>query len=330
MTAPTFSEIELALTSAALAGDAGGLYHVTSGLMDDGVAFDSVLFDYLIAAESAVGKRWEQGDYLIAEEHAATAAIETVISLMTGMFDQPADAPLIAIATAEGDDHSLPARAVAAHLLYLGYRTTFLGASVPGPDLQEFLETEPPRAVVLSCAMTTHLLGARSAILASHEVGVPVLVGGKAFGPRGEWADAVGADAWVGTLREAAEVVEGWIDEAPRDLNDVPPLPRELVDLQAVRSAIVAEAEAELAGNASEVLPARLTDEVRLLLASVEAALLTGDDRVVTDMLRWQEKTLAAHGLDGSSVASAVQTALDAASTQAGVFLRRARQTVAQ
>ncbi len=329
MTVPTFSEIELALTSTALAGDAGGLYRVTSGLMDEGISFDGILFDYLIPAESAIGRRWEQGDYLIAEEHAATAAIETVISLMAGMFDQPVDAPLVAVTTAQGDDHSLPGRAVAAHLLYLGYRTTFLGASVPGPDLLEFLATEPPVALVVSCAMTTHLIGAREVVEAAHRADVPVIVGGKGVGAHGEWAEAVGADAWVGSMREVADVVEGWVSGSRGDLTATPPLGDELADLLAVRSAVVAEAEAELAGIRPEGLTPRSKDELRILLASVEGALLTGDDRVAVDMLRWQQGSLPTQGLDADSIAGSLMTALESASEEAAAVLERSRRALA-
>ena len=82
MAAHTFQEIELALTAAALNGDSAGLYRLANQLMDEGVAFDSLLFDYLIPAEREVGSRWQQGDYLVAEEHTATATVETVISLL--------------------------------------------------------------------------------------------------------------------------------------------------------------------------------------------------------------------------------------------------------
>lgn len=326
MAAPTFSEVELALTSTALSGDAGGLYRLATDLMDNGVPFDSLLFDYLIPTEKAVGKRWEQGDYLVAEEHAVTAAIETVISLLTGMFDQPAEAPLVVVATAEGDDHSLPARAAAAQLLFLGYRTSFLGANVPGDDLRDFLEVETPTSMVLSAAMTTHLLGARSVISAAHQAGVPVVVGGKAFGPEGRWADAVGADAWVGSLREVADVVDGWVGRDEMALEEPPPLPIELSDLLAVRAALLAEAEDELAGTSDGPVPARLRAELALLLSAVEGALLTGDDQIVVDMLRWQESALSAHDYDGSVVAESLQIALDASSNEGAPLLARARE----
>lgn len=326
MAAPSFSEVELALTSTALAGDAGGLYRLASDLMDNGVSFESLLFDYLIPTEKAVGKRWEQGDYLVAEEHAATAAIETVISLLTGMFDQPDGSPLVVVATAEGDDHSLPARAAAAHLLYLGFRTSFLGANVPGDDLRAFLEIEPPSSLVLSAAMTTHLLGARAVTDAAHSVGVPVIAGGKAFGADGVWAEAVGVDFWVGSLREIAHAVEQLVGADSVALKQPAPLPEGLADLLAARAALLAEAEDELAGTSEGPIPTRLREELDLLLSAVEGALLTGDDQIVFEMLQWQESALRAHDLDGSIVAEALQIALDASSTEGGPLLASARE----
>ncbi|HEY5890829.1 MAG TPA: cobalamin-dependent protein [Acidimicrobiia bacterium] len=330
MTAPEFSEIELALTSTALAGDAGGLYRIASGLMDDGVPFDSILFDYLMATERSVGIRWAQGDYLVAEEHAVTAAIETVVSLLTGMLDQPTDAPHVVVTTAEGDDHSLPARAAAAYLLFLGFRTSFLGGNVPGDDLGEYLRADPPAVLVLSGAMTTHLLGARNVIQAAHEAGVAVVVGGKAFGQDGIWAEAVGADGWVGSLRAASGVVEEWAYGNPPAIKPMPDLPEDLTDLIAIRTAVSAEAEHWLASELDGEVPARLKDEIRLLQAAVEAALLTSDDQIVVEMLHWQRESLNAHGHDGLSVAKALQTSLEASSTAGGPVLRRAIQSLSE
>ncbi|HEU4320638.1 MAG TPA: cobalamin-dependent protein [Acidimicrobiia bacterium] len=320
MPGPEYPEIELALLSSAMSGDVGGLYRIASDLMDNGVPFDDLLFDYLMATERSVGRRWAQGDYLIAEEHAVTAAIETVIALLVGLFDQPKDAPLVVIATAEGDLHSLPARAIAAHLVFLGYRTNFLGASVPGPDMRDFLESEQPAALVLSAAMTTHLVGAREVIAAAHEVGVPVVAGGKAFGPDGAWATAVGADAYVGSLREVADVVERWAEDAGTDLEPVPPVPPGLKALVAGRSAVLAEVESALGEEG-----ARALGEAGLLLSSIEGALLTGDDTVIADMLAWQSEMSRAHGFDASAVADAVAAALEGVSEEAAAAFSRAR-----
>ena len=325
MSASNSSDIELALTAVALEGDAGGLYRIASELMDNGVPFDSVLFDYLIPTERSVGTRWQQGDYLVADEHAATATVETVISLLVGMFDQPSDAATVVVATAEGDTHSLPARAVSAHLLYLGYRTKFLGASIPADDLRNFLEDDPPVALVVSGAMTTHLLGARAVIEAAHGVGVPVVVGGKAFGDEGRWADDVGADAWVSSLGEVPNVVEEWVATTPR-LNEPKRLPDTLTRLLAQRQRVLAEADARLASHLDGDVPTRMSDELDLLLSSVESALLTEDERVTVGMIEWQAASLGAHGYDSGIVVDALAEALEGVNSDASDLLERSKE----
>src|SRR5690606_41653597 len=78
------ADARLAAGAAAIAGDAATLYHVVSGLMGDGVPFETVLFDVRVPPEREVGDRWQFGDFLLAEEHAATATLEMVVSLMAG------------------------------------------------------------------------------------------------------------------------------------------------------------------------------------------------------------------------------------------------------
>ena len=113
--------------------------------MDEGVPFDAVLFDYLGPVQREVGSRWQQADYRIAEEHAASTTTETVIALLAGSFDMDEAAPHVVVACAQGDTHSLPARMVSAYLTYLGWRVTFLGATLPAADLGAFLADEQPR-----------------------------------------------------------------------------------------------------------------------------------------------------------------------------------------
>jgi hypothetical protein len=53
--------------------------------------------------------------------------------------------------------------------------------------------------------------------------------------------------------------------------------------------------------------------------------MLVADDQVITDMLRWQETTLAAHGYDGRDlIAEALGSALSGVSSTAQTALRRA------
>lgn len=319
------TQVRLAVSAAAIAGDSGTLYHLVSGLMDEGVPLDSVLFDLLVPTQRDVGNRWQEGDYLVAEEHAATATVETVVSLLAGALDQPADAMHVVVAAAQGDHHSLPARLVATYLLFMGYRTTFLGANVLAADLSEYLEVESPKALVLSCAMTGHLLGARATVRAAHRAGTPVIVGGRGFGAAGEWGEAVGADAWASNAREIPEILDSW-EPDPVSAESRAPVPSpELTELVGARAAVLSGAEALLARRPLEV-DSRARDELAILLEAVEASLLVGDDRPVVDTLAWQHATLSAHGLPlAEAVATSLETALTDGHPDAAAVLSRSR-----
>ncbi|MGD2060572.1 MAG: cobalamin-dependent protein [Acidimicrobiia bacterium] len=315
------SAIELGITSAAITGDAGTLYRVASKLMDEGVTFDALLFDYLLPAERAVGHRWQQGDYLISEEHAATAAIETVIALFAGMFDQPEGAAHVVIAAAQGDDHSLPGRAISAHLLYNGYRTTFLGANVLATDLAEFLEAETPDALVLSCTMSSHLVGAHASIGAARRAGVPVVVGGRAFGKDDSRARKLGADAWSATLQG----VQGELDALIADGVTGAPVAMspQLEDLLAEEIEVLADAHAHLRDSEDVRTDRRWLDEIAILLGAVEGVMLTGDDDVLGETLRWQQAIMTSHGYRPDLVADSLRVALAERSPAAAKVLER-------
>lgn len=312
MESPRLSQAQLAVTSTAIAGDTGTLYYIVSGLLDEGIPLETVLFDLLMPTAGQVGLRWQHGDYLISEEHAATAALEAVVSLLAGSFDQPEGGQHVVAATVDGDAHSLSTRAAAAHLLFLGYRTTFLGASVPAPDLEEYLAGEVPAVALLSAAMTMHLPAARAAIRASHDVGVPVVVGGRAFGEGGRWAPSLGADAWADSPRDVAALLESWKPDPEGAEAQARDPSHDLEALSRNRPLV-------LAGSYSQVVQAvpngdagRLLNELNVLVGAVEGAMLVGDPEALVDTLRWQRDTLAAHGLEAQeSLVAAVRSHLD-------------------
>jgi methanogenic corrinoid protein MtbC1 len=319
------AEARLAASAAAIAGDPGTLYHLVSRLMGEGMPFDVVLFDVLAPLQRDVGARWQAGSYMVSEEHAATATVETVVSLLAGSFDQPADGRHVVVAAAEGDQHSLPGRLIAAHLAYMGYRVTFLGANVLATDLREYLEVEKPDALVVSSAMSGHLLGARATVQAGHAAGTPVIVGGRGFGKAGEWAESIGADAWAADLRQVAEILGSWSPDpgAAESVAMDPSL--ELAELSGRRDAVLGAAQGLLADR-SILLDARARDELSILLSAVEASLLVGDDGPAIDILAWQATTLAAHQLVlAEAVAAALETALEVNHPTAASVLARSR-----
>jgi methanogenic corrinoid protein MtbC1 len=288
-------------------GDAGAAFDVVGGLMADGVPFESILFDIIAPLQTEIGRRWQQGDYGIAEEHAATGAVETLVSLLAGSFSNPDDARHVVVACAEGDTHSLPARMVAAYLLYLGWKVTYLGSSVPASDLETYLGELEPEALVLSCAIVTCLPGARASIAAAHHAGVPVLAGGRGFGVTPDRARRLGADEWAAHPGAIDETLRGWEpDMAAAEARAAVPND-EMQRLEADRLQIVARATeaartSAAAGGATNV---RLRADVLILFDALLAALLVGDASVMRDFGTWH-RSLAAPTHIGAASASIV------------------------
>jgi len=289
--AGAISSVRLAVTTALIEGDPAGAFHMVRDLMEQGMPFDVVLFDVVAAAHANFGTRWQSGDYRIADEHAATGAVETLVAMLAGSFDLPEEGEPVVVAAAQGDHHSLPARLTSAYLLALGYRVRYLGSNMEASDLAGYLTDETPKALILSCAMPTLLPGARASVRAAHQARTPVLAGGSGFGPNGVWSYAIGADAWVATPREVDQVLTTWEPDIEVAEMVVPSPPAELSVIDRHRQEILASAGAHLDGP-----PRRLRAEIDLLLSAVEAALLVNDPLVATEFITWQTSLMSSHG----------------------------------
>ncbi|MEV4130725.1 cobalamin-dependent protein [Dactylosporangium sp. NPDC049742] len=192
--------------------DAAGAVAHALALVDGGADPVDVLLDVVGRAQEQVGLRWAAGSWTVAHEHAATAISESVALAVGARIDTPTD-PLghVILTCAEREWHGLPARLVGYCLQAAGWRTTFLGASMPARQFARFLDDVDADAVAISCSVAASLPAARRLIDAAREAGLPVLVGGGAFGPDDTRARALGASGWAKDARAAAPVLDGLV-----------------------------------------------------------------------------------------------------------------------
>ncbi len=281
-----YPAVRLGLIAVLLDGDAGTAFHQVLDLLDQGTPFEEVLYDVLAPIQADVGHRWQDGDYGIGDEHAVSAGVETLVAMLAGSFDQPTDGDTVVVATAEGDNHSLPAKILSAHLMYHGLRVINLGSSLPADALGAFLADHQPTALVLTCAMTSHLPGARRMIAEAHEAGVPVVAGGRGFGRDPLWAIALGADVWVDDPRRLPEELESLVPdvEAAEEavmVRDAPGLADRWADLGAL-----AESLANGAGGPAATIP----EDVEVFARTFDAALLVDDPVPIVELVEWHRR----------------------------------------
>jgi methanogenic corrinoid protein MtbC1 len=294
--APPFHRERLALLSALVDSDSAIAFRLATRLLDEGVSFEQLVTDVVSPVQHELGRRWALSDLGVADEHAASAAVdELLIRLATTL--EPSRGSKVVVACAEHDLHALGSRVVASALTLDGFRVFQLGPSIPARDLAEYLQLQDPIALALSVSVSSALASAASSIAVAHEAGVPVLVGGQAFDTQGVRARRLGADAFTPTPTGALEVLRAWEVAPPAALAIAPPpVP-----------------ERDALPLALPVLPpGALADETRRLVAVIESALLLDEPALVADHLAWLRETAPAYGIAEHEIDEAVRLLHDA------------------
>ncbi len=96
------------------------------------------------------GELWRAGVITAAHEHFLTAALKVFLGNVAGQFASSPIAPAIVIATPAGQLHELGAVIINAAAAQLGWRTTYLGASLPAAEIAGAAIQSKAVAVALS------------------------------------------------------------------------------------------------------------------------------------------------------------------------------------
>ncbi|MER5600361.1 cobalamin-dependent protein [Streptomyces sp. NPDC002265] len=307
------------LWTSVVAGDEYSATEVVLRALDDGVDPESVLLDVIAAVQGKVGEEWAANRISVAREHAATAINERAVAALA-LHPTARRTPCrgrITVACVDGEWHALPARLVAEVLKLRGWQVDYLGAQVPVPHLISHLHVTKADAVALSSSIATRLPTAHAAITACQAVGVPVLVGGAAFGPDGRYAQLLGADAWAPDARAAADkLAEGPVPRPQVDHQQTDDLPH-LADQEYT---LVARASASLVRTVllalEDAFPAmrtynnvqreRTAEDLAHIVEFLATALYLGDENLFTWFITWTAQILVARGVPTQSLPPAL------------------------
>ncbi|MFE3518156.1 B12-binding domain-containing protein [Streptomyces sp. NPDC059166] len=284
--------------------------------VDEGTDPEAVLLDVIAPVQARVGTEWAANRLSVAQEHAASAIAERVIAALAHHPRVRAEpcAGRVTVACVDQEWHALPARLLAEVLTLRGWRVDFLGAQVPTPHLIGHLHSFGADAVALSSSIPTRLPTAHAAITACQAVGVPVLVGGAAFGQDGRFARLLGADAWAPDARSAAvRLADGLPVPVPaagrQQIDDLPHLgDQEYTLVVRGRPQLVREVMAQLedrfpaAASYTEQQREHTAQDVAHIVEYLGAALYVDDDDLFTGFMSWTAAILEARRVPAASL----------------------------
>lgn len=151
----------------------------------------------LVPVQRELGRRWHLGSLSVSDEHFGTQVTRRVLSL--ALARAPRARPrqrTVVIAALAGDAHDLALSFVAAHFDLDGWRTLYLGADTPIPDLVSFAARHRADLVALGATLDEQRVATAEAVRALREAcpNVRVLVGGSAYTTRPDLWRRTGAD----------------------------------------------------------------------------------------------------------------------------------------
>jgi len=297
----------------AVAGRRRPAVRLVSNLLDNRVTLGLIVEDLLAAAQHVVGDRWQRNELTAADEHLATGVAAAVMDALSGETQTPHGAGLTVITCAEGDWHSLAAQMFGVSLRSHGVGVTVLGASTPTDVVAEFLDRSGGDSLAISCSMPIFFPGARRLADAAHQQGIPVIMGGRAFGTDARRAMRLGADAWALSAREAAVILATWkanppaIDAAPTPVD--PPQMHLIEEAHALTLAALpglAAVHPPLADYDERQMD-RMREYLAYLVQFLGAAQMVEDPTVFTEFLVWLRDLLECRGVPADTLVAGLQ-----------------------
>jgi diguanylate cyclase (GGDEF)-like protein len=304
-------------------------------LLDNRVPREQIVVDLLGVAQREVGRRWHRNELTAADEHLATGVAAAALDALASETRPTERGGLTVVTCAEGDWHSLAAQMLGETLREHGVGVTVLGASTPAEVVAEFLARSGGDSLAISCSLPIFLPGAVRLVDAAHRQGIPVIVGGRAFGSDPNRAARCGADGWAMTAKEAVAILDGWRATPP-------PITREPTPLDAAAVRLAAQADA-LGGAALDGLTARFPpmagyDERQLahtredlvfIVQFLAAAVLAADQTIFSEFLEWLQELLLHRNVPPHALISgldALRPVVEVVDERAALLLDAGRQ----
>lgn len=256
-------------------------------LLDRGAAPEDIALGLLRPAQHDVGRRWALGTWSVAQEHAASAVADAALATLGAAVPARTHGDPLMVACPHAEWHGLAARMVTQVLRWRGVAAEYVGPLASDASLEELLRDGRPRALALSCTMTSALPGVARAVDIAGRHGTAVLGGGVGFGPRGRYAPTVGVTAWDDDVIGLMGRLSLWDTTGWPDRRHPAPEPVAYRRLVRRRRAVADEIADRLLDDRVDVTAAEMLRDAAEQVADVAlAAARTGHAAILADGLR--------------------------------------------
>ena len=279
-----------------------------------------LITDVLARAQRTAGEKWMSGEWTVADEHAATSVTDQALTVVAPPRPKSRTGLHVVVACAEGEWHTLPARMAGELLRGDDLDVSILGPSIPVDHLRRHLSSTAPDVLALSATMPVNLIGAARSIAAAREEGIPVVVGGAAWGQGQQRARALGAHLRLDDPREIPDLLDELRALEPPPLAEIPAEARWLDDLP--QEFVLAAFGRQCADNAwmarmDERQRTESQKDLRWIARYTAAALACDDPTVVAELLDWLLALLVPRGVPAGPVVDSAGYLADAVEAEA-------------
>ena len=199
------------LTEALVAGNRPAAREVVFAGLHGGTALVDVCVSVVQPSMYEIGRRWQESQVSIAQEHLATAITQTLLAqaFVVAEFQAPVDRKAL-FACVEGNHHALGARMVSDAFEVAGWEVQLLGADTPSRSLLRQVDLFA-QLLGLSVSLPQQVLTLKKTIQQlSGEMGSrcpTIMVGGLALNQLEDLWRGVDADVWTADAKKALSEV---------------------------------------------------------------------------------------------------------------------------
>jgi methanogenic corrinoid protein MtbC1 len=146
----------LGFYNALLEGNKDKCTSIVQSLIEDGVNLKDIYVELFQKSLYRIGKLWDHNKVSIPEEHMATQIVESLINRFApvGKSDTEKKAVVTCI---DKEFHDIGAKMVSNVFEYEGWKTYYLGASVPTKEIIKFVKQIDPDIIALSWSLYLNL-----------------------------------------------------------------------------------------------------------------------------------------------------------------------------